>query len=235
MTMRVGIIQSNYIPWKGYFDLIREADEFVLYDDVQYTRRDWRNRNRIKTAQGVQWLTIPVDVKGKYLQKIKDTRISEAGWGRIHWQTLCHSYGRAPYFRLYRERLEQLYLGSTSAFLSEVNQAWIACICELLGIRTRITPSMDFRLTATEPSERLLEICLCSGATTYLSGPAARSYLDDTLFSQAGVDVGYMDYSGYPEYQQLYPPFDHAVSVLDLLFMTGPEAPAFLERRRHAA
>ncbi len=235
MAKTVAIVQSNYVPWKGYFDLIRRADEFVLYDDVQYTRRDWRNRNRIKTPHGTQWLTIPVDGKGKYLQKIKDTRVSDPDWGRAHWQTLCHSYGRASFFKQFRERFEQLYRTNAGPFLSDINQTWIGTICELLGIRTAITRSMDYRLTADDPTERLLEICLQAGATTYLSGPAARAYLDETPFRAAGIDVQYMDYSGYPEYPQLYPPFDHAVTVLDLLFMTGPQAPAFLERVRHAA
>src|ERR1041384_7029573 len=107
MQKMVAIVQSNYIPWKGYFDMIRGVDEFVLYDDVQYTRRDWRNRNRIKTAQGTQWLTIPVEVKGKYLQAIKETKISDPSWGRTHWRTLCHSYNRAPHFRDFQDHCRE--------------------------------------------------------------------------------------------------------------------------------
>jgi hypothetical protein len=231
----VAILQSNYIPWKGYFDLIRQADEFVLYDEVQYTRRDWRNRNRIKTPHGTQWLTIPVQVKGKYTQAIKDTRISEADWARVHWKALSCCYGSAPLFRACRETFESFYLGTPSEFLSDINRDLIERVCGLLGIRTRITQSMDYRAEAEERSARLLEICLRAGATEYLSGPAARDYLDEQLFEQAGVGVRWMDYSGYPEYPQLHPPFEHAVSVLDLLFMTGPDAGRYLERGRHAA
>jgi WbqC-like protein family len=231
----LAIVQSNYIPWKGYFDMIRRADEFVLYDDVQYTRRDWRNRNRIKTAQGTQWLTIPVQVKGKYYQTVKDTKISDPDWGRTHWRTLCHCYGNAPHFKGSQELWEPLYLGCRHEFLSDINRAWIAAICGQLGIGTRISQSMDYHLHEADPTSRLLEICVQAGASVYLSGPAARSYLDETLFQQAGIEIRYMDYSGYREYPQLYPPFDHAVTVLDLLFMVGPLAPRYLERETHAA
>ncbi len=95
-TKSVAIVQSNYVPWKGYFDMVRGVDEFILYDDAQYTRRDWRNRNRIKTPHGTQWLTVPVEVTGKYLQKIRETRISDPNWARRHWQTLKSCYGTAP-------------------------------------------------------------------------------------------------------------------------------------------
>ena len=235
MGKSVAIVQSNYIPWKGYFDMIRSVDEFVLYDDVQYTRRDWRNRNRIKTPQGIQWLTMPVEVKGKYLQAIKDTRISDPTWSRKHWQTLCHCYSKAPCFREFRELLQELYLNCRCEFLSDINRTWIDAICRLLGITTHIRQSMDYHLSAADPSARLLEICTQAGANVYLSGPAAQTYLDESLFRQAGVEVRYMNYAGYPEYPQLYPPFDHAVTVLDLLFMVGRQALAYLDRCKVAA
>jgi hypothetical protein len=235
MPKSVAIVQSNYIPWKGYFDLIRRADEFVLYDDVQYTRRDWRNRNRIKTADGTQWLTIPVEVKGKFLQRINETRISDPDWGRRHWDRLRYCYSRAPFFRLWSACFEEMYFNTATPWLSEINEAWIHCICRILGIRTRITRSAAFPREAADPSQQLLDICLQAGATKYISGPAAKAYLKEDLFHGAGIDVAYMDYSGYPEYPQLHPPFDHAVTVLDLLFMVGADAPSYLERVRHAA
>jgi len=228
-------VQSNYIPWKGYFDLINSVDEFILLDEVQYTRRDWRNRNRIKTAHGTQWLTIPVEVKGKYFQAVKETKVSDPNWGRDHWRTLSHCYGKAPFFRHFKDAFESLYLGRNDEFLSDVNHAWITGVCEIMGITTRITRSMDYRLTETDPTAKLLELCLQASASVYLSGPAARSYLDEGLFAGHGVAVRYMDYSGYAEYPQLHPPFEHAVTVLDLLFMVGPQASAYLERRRDAA
>lgn len=229
LRRRLAIVQSNYVPWKGYFDLIHSVDELVLYEDVQYTRRDWRNRNRIKTPAGVRWLTIPVQVKGRYYQKIKDTLIDGDDWRREHWASLCHSYARAPHFRELRERFEGLYLGSGERSLSAVNRSFLEAICDLLGIRTPLSWSMDYRLTALDPTERLVEVCMQAGATEYLSGPAARAYLNEEVFRRAGVAVRWIDYSNYPEYPQIYPPFDHHVSALDLLFMTGRDAPRYMK------
>jgi hypothetical protein len=221
----VAVVQSNYVPWKGYFDLIRSADEFVLYDDVQYTRRDWRNRNRIKTPDGVQWLTIPVEVKGKYHQTVRETRVSDRGWAENHLTRLRHAYGLAPFFRDYESLAVELYTEAVGLeFLCEINARFIRRLCGVFGITTRITDSSAYRLDNPDPSGRLLDICLQAGATMYLSGPAAKSYLDEDLFRKAGVAVQYMDYAGYPEYPQLHGPFEHAVSMLDLLFMTGSRA-----------
>ncbi|MDQ3674528.1 MAG: WbqC family protein [Gemmatimonadota bacterium] len=222
------IVQSNYIPWKGYFDLIARVDEFVLYDDMQYTRRDWRNRNRIKTLQGVHWLTIPVEVKGKYFQRIRDTVVSDERWAREHWQTLQHSYRRAPHFAGYRDRLADIYERAQSlGLLSEINHLFLSAVCEMLAIPTRITWSSDYRLTE-DRTERLVDICRQVGATEYVSGPAARAYMDETRFATAGITLTYMDYSGYPEYPQLHPPFEHGVTALDLLFNTGANAPTYM-------
>jgi hypothetical protein len=227
----VAIVQSNYIPWKGYFDLIRSADEFVLYDDAQYTRRDWRNRNRIKTADGVQWLTIPVEVKGKYLQRIRDTKVSDRAWAENHWTRLRHAYAKAPHFRGHEELFAGLYARAAGLeHLSTINELFIRAVCRVLGIATRITDSSAYSPDNPDPTGRLLDICRRAGATEYLSGPAAKAYLDEGLFRRAGVTVRYMDYAGYPEYPQLHGPFDHAVSVLDLLFMTGPRAAEYLNR-----
>ena len=227
----IAIVQSNYIPWKGYFDLIRKVDAFVLYDDVQYTRRDWRNRNKIKTPQGLQWLTIPVQVKGKYTQAIKDTRVDGHHWMASHWNALCYNYAKAAYFNEYRSRLEPLYLECREELLSRVNLRFILAICELLGIKTPITWSMDYP-AAEGQSERLLAICLAAGAECYLSGPAARNYLNEGLFRAAGVEVEWMDYSDYPEYRQLHGAFEHGVTVLDLILNEGPEAVRYLKRVR---
>jgi hypothetical protein len=231
----IAVSQSNYVPWKGYFDLINQVDEFVLYDEVQYTRRDWRNRNRIKTAHGPLWLTIPVEVKGKYLQKIRETTVSDPIWGRTHWRTLQHAYGRAPFFAAYKDLVEGLYLGPSPRLLSEINFAFLRAINGVLGVRTPLTWSTDFPQKETDPSLRLLEICLQAGADEYVSGPAAKAYLDEVAFRRSGVRVRWMDYSGYPEYPQLHPPFDHGVSILDLLFMQGPGSTHFMKSFRHAA
>jgi len=223
----VAILQSNYIPWKGYFDLIRRVDEFILYDDAQYTRRDWRNRNKIKTSAGARWLTIPVEVAGRYRQAIRETAVADPAWAANHWNAITHSYARAPYFSLYRKRIEELYRSCTEQMLSQVNRRFLDALCEMLGIQTRISSSAEYRLVEGK-TERLVEICRQVGATRYVSGPAARAYIDESQFAAAGLQLSWMDYSGYPEYRQLHPPFDHAVSVIDLLFNEGPNAPSFM-------
>jgi hypothetical protein len=223
----VAIVQSNYIPWKGYFDLINLADEFILLDQVQYTVRDWRNRNRIKTPQGPAWLTIPVEVKGKRHQAINEVKISNPDWNVDHWKSIAHNYSRAKHFQYYRHLLEELYAGATDRSLSQVNFRFISAICRALGIQTRLSWSMDYQAHGIK-TERLVHLCLDAGATEYLTGPAARAYLDQSLFASAGISVTYIDYAGYSEYDQLYPPFDHHVSIIDLLVSTGPEAPRYL-------
>jgi hypothetical protein len=225
---RVAVVQSNYIPWKGYFDLINLVDEFVLYDDRQYTRRDWRNRNRIKTPQGSQWLTIPVEVKGRYHQRIDETRIDDPMWAERHWKTLSHTYASAPHFAEYAEVFEALYRNARDPLLSNVNRTFLEAVCELLGIGTTLSWSSDYDVQGTK-LERLLDLCRATGTTAYLSGPSAREYIDESRFEEAGIALEYMDYSGYPEYSQLHPPFDHEVTILDLLFSTGQDATRFMK------
>jgi hypothetical protein len=223
----IAIVQSNYIPWKGYFDLMARVDELVLYDDVQYTRRDWRNRNRLKTPQGVQWLTIPVQVKGRYLQRIDETFVSDPRWGERHWATLQGWYGKAPFFARYAPLLEDLYRNTREHKLSAINRRFLQALCDELGIATPLSSSADYP-SEGHKTERLLGICQAAGATHYLSGPAAREYLEEELFAAAGIAVEWMSYEGYPEYPQLHPPFEHAVSVLDLLLNVGEDAPAYM-------
>ena len=220
---KVAITQSNYIPWRGYFDLIRRVDDIVLYDDMQYTRRDWRNRNKIKTANGLLWLTIPVDVKGKYFQAIKDTRISDPEWNRTHWKSICHAYGKAPFFAQYKDFIGQLYAEATSSFLSEINFHFLTAFCRLLGIGTAFHWSMDFQL-APGKCERLLGICKDLGATHYVSTPAAKNYMDESIFTAEGITVEWLDFSHYKEYPQMHPPFDHHVSIIDTFFNVGDRA-----------
>lgn len=225
---RVAIVQSNYIPWKGYFDLIRAVDEFILLDTVQYTRRDWRNRNRIKTAQGTTWLTIPVKVKGLFHQRICDTETEDSAWSEKHWSSLRTHYGRAPWFSHYQDRFEPLYRRPPPTRLSEINRSFLQAICDAIEIPTPIALDTDYAAGAGK-NERLLELCLQAGATEYLSGPAARGYLDEPLFAAHGIRVLFADYSGYPTYEQLFPPFDHAVTALDLLFNVGPDSQRYLK------
>jgi len=226
MTKTVAIVQSNYIPWRGYFDLINLVDEFILYDDMQYTRRDWRNRNVIKTAAGPTWLTIPVQVKGKYLQRIKDVVISDHNWASRHWRAIVHNYSRAKYFSAYREPFEELY--SSPQDDSLINHRFLTTICRMLHIETKLSWSMDYHLSDGK-TERLVDLCKQASATAYLSGPAAKNYLNEELFRQEGITVSYMDYSGYPEYGQLNPPFEAQVSVIDLIFNEGPDAASYMK------
>jgi len=228
MRKTIAVVQSNYIPWRGYFDLINSVDEFILYDDVQYTIRDWRNRNVIKTPSGPLWLTIPVAVKGKYFQKIKDTRISDPTWQRRHWATIVHSYSRAKYFAMQKELFEELYLRTDDQLLSHINHRFIVAICRILGIRTTVSWSMDYNLIG-DKTGRLVHLCQQAGATAYLSGPSAKAYLDEELFRNEGIAVSYMDYSGYPEYRQLYPPFEPRVSIIDLIFNEGLSATRYMK------
>jgi hypothetical protein len=221
---RVAIVQSNYIPWKGYFDFINCVDEFILFDDVQYTRRDWRNRNRIMGPSGPQWLTIPVQAKGKYYQAIKDTLVVDGSWRKKHWDTLRCCYSQAPYFREYKDVFEALYLEGVETHLSDVNRRFIEAVMGILGINTKLSWSMDYEVCDGK-TERLLYLCQQAEGTEYVSGPAARCYLDEDIFRGAGIAVSWMIYDGYPEYVQRHAPFEHAVTVLDLLFNCGPEAP----------
>ncbi len=224
---RLAIVQSNYIPWKGYFDLINAVDEFVLYDDMQYTRRDWRNRNKIKTPRGAEWLTIPVEVKGKYFQKINETRVNDSDWHRAHWSSIQHNYARAPHFAEQREWLRELYEGCGESLLSQINFRFIRAICERLDIRTRVTWSSDYTLVE-DRNERLIHLCRQVGADMYVSGPSAKGYMDIEAFNRAGVQVKFANYSAYAEYPQLHPPFDHYVSILDLLLNTGDHAKNYM-------
>ena len=225
----VVITQSNYIPWKGYFDQIRCADELVLYDDAQFTRRDWRNRNKIKTPNGLLWLTVPVEVKGKFSQKIKDTCVADGGWAKKHLKSIQAAYGKAKHYKEFISAIEDAYAEAAEMkYLSDINFCMISCLSQLLSITTPISRSSDYDLVDGK-TERLASICEQLGATHYYSGPAAKDYLDHAVFESRGVTVQYFDYSGYPEYPQLHGDFEHAVSIIDLLFNMGAEAISYMK------
>lgn len=224
---KVAILQSNYIPWKGYFDMIAAVDEFILYDDMQYTRRDWRNRNQIKCPQGIQWLTVPVLVKGKYLQKIRETEIDGTDWAVAHWKALAQNYRRAPHFAEIAAWLEPLYFGEAFTYISHLNRHFIEAICTYLDIKTTITNSWDYTLLDGK-TERLADLCVQAGGSEYVSGQAARTYLDEKVFSNLGVKLTWFDYAGYPAYPQLWGEFIHGVTILDLLFNCGKDSPRYM-------
>lgn len=220
---KVAILQSNYIPWKGYFDIIHDVDLFVFYDDVQYTTRDWRNRNKIKTSRGAEWITVPTD--GGREKLVCDVQLVDPRWQESHWKTLQQCYGKAPFFSSFRPVLEEVYLGQRWTHLSMLNQHLITRIAhDMLGITTKFVDSRAYSATGAKQA-RILELLEKTRASSYLSGPAAKSYIDESLFAAQGIELTWHDYTGYPEYSQFYPPFEHSVSVLDLLFHTGPDAP----------
>lgn len=224
---KVAILQSNYIPWKGYFDMIAAVDEFILFDDMQYTRRDWRNRNQIKTPQGVKWLTIPVKVKGKYYQAIRETEIDGFQWTKDHWNVLSQNYRHAPCFCEIAVWLEPLYLAEPPVHLSQLNRRFIEAVCAYLEIKTTISNSWDYSLSKGK-TERLADLCAAAGGSEYISGPSAKDYIEEAVFTERGIKLTWFDYAGYPEYPQLCGDFTHGVSILDLLFNCGKDAHRYM-------
>jgi len=225
---KIAIVQSNYIPWKGYFDLISAVDEMIVYDDMQYTRRDWRNRNRIKTPQGVQWLTVPVVSKGKYFQSIRATEIDGSEWALSHWKALELNYRRAPFFREISDWVKPIYINENHTNISDLNRLFITEICKYLNINTLITSSWDYELVDGR-TERLANLCAQAGGNEYISGPAARDYIDEEIFMAMGITLSWFEYDDYPAYQQLWGEFIHAVTILDLLFNCGKDAPLYMK------
>jgi len=223
--MNVVILQPSYIPWRGYFDQISRADLFIFYDDVQYDKHGWRNRNQIKTAQGKQWITIPVHSAGVTQGiPIKDVKIDwSKPWAKSHWKSLSISYAKAPYFRQYAAWLEAFYQRQ-DVFLADFTIDLTIALAGELGIsKTRFMRSSDIPAIDGQKTGRLIQILTHVGASHYISGPSARDYIEQDQFDNAGITLEYIQYD-YPEYPQLHPPYDPQVSVLDLLFMTGPDA-----------
>ena len=223
---RIAILQSNYIPWKGYFDLIAAVDEFILYDDMQFTKNDWRNRNKIKTPRGAEWISIPVghDIR----RRIRDVVLPNNNWRQKHWKKLESNYSRAAHFQEVATLLAPLYLQGHYTHLSALNRELIMTVCTYLGIKTKISNSWDYELPEGK-SERLAAICTQAGGTEYISGPAAQDYIDDSVFGRSGIKITWFKYEAYPEYPQLWGKFVHNVSMLDLLFNCGHQSPRFMK------
>jgi hypothetical protein len=228
--VKVVILQPSYIPWRGYFHQVDKADLFIFYDDVQYDKRGWRNRNRIKTPKGPLWLTIPVHSRGAQVERIPicDIKICwDDPWNQSHWKSIQHAYTKAPFFKRYAALLEQAY-SSTPEFLADFTCDLTISLARELGIaRTRFLRSSELIGIQGEKTARLIAILKQVGATHYISGPSAADYIEEHQFRQAGIGLEYMVYN-YPEYPQLYPPFDPQVTILDLLFMTGPDAMKYI-------
>ena len=224
--MKVGVVQSNYVPWRGYFDFIDSVDLFVFYDDLQYTRRDWRNRNRIVTAQGLRWITVPVNY-GEVSQRIDEVSIDYSqNWAKRHFNQIETNYRRAPFFQTYVDDFVGIITQRFSN-LSELNVALCKWVMQTLDIRTPTLMSRELNVTGSK-SERLVRLLQQVGGTTYLSGPSAAAYLDLALFDSQDIQVEYKGYD-YSPYPQLADPFSGEASILDLLFNTGPEARRYLK------
>ena len=225
---KVAILQSNYIPWKGYFDIIASVDEFIIFDEMQFTKRDWRNRNLIKTPSGKQWLTVPVKTKDKFHQKICETEIDGVDWKKKHLDTIKQNYSRANFFKEIYQLIEPIYCQTNHLLLSDLNLELIQSICRYLKINTKISSSSNFSL-ADKKTDRLVSLCKASGANIYLSGPSALNYIEESKFTHANIELEWFDYSKYPSYPQLWGDFEHEVSILDLLFNCGESAVNFLK------
>lgn len=217
----VGIIQPNFIPWRGYFDFIREVDIFVFLDDVKYTSQDWRNRNRLRSRSGEsQWITVPVLGSRKAL--LRDVRIDRSTrWARKHIAYLQQNYAKVPHLGLVTELLTEAY--DRHDRLSELNISLCRRILTLLEIDTPTLLSAELGCDGIK-DERLIRIVQRLNGDRYLSGPAAKAYLQPLLWAEAGIELAFKDYGGYPEYPQIAEPFDPAVSIIDLLAMTGARA-----------
>ncbi len=217
------ILQSNYLPWKGYFQLVAEADVFVFYDDVQYTKNDWRNRNRVKTANGPAWLTVPVLRTGHANQSILEARIrNDQPWRKSHRRTIEQAYARAPHSAFLTPLLDLMYDREWET-LSELNQTSIRAISAMLGLTTEFRQVETLGITDDDPTRRLVRICTALGCDAYLSGPAGGNYLETQHFDAAGVTLRYADYR-HREYPQLHGPFEHRISVVDVLAHCGPDS-----------
>jgi len=229
--MNVVILQPSYIPWRGYFDQIRRADLFVFYDDIQYDKHGWRNRNQIKTHQGKQWLTIPVHSKGVTQGiPIKDVRIDwSKPWAKSHLKSLTISYSKAPYFKGYLPLLKSMFERRDEFLAGFTIETSKLLVHELGFTSTLFMRSSELVGVEGQKTDRVINVLKQVGATHYISGPSAVEYMEPEKFEAAGITFEYMQYN-YPEYPQLYPPYDPYVTILDLLFMTGGGASGYFEQ-----
>ena len=219
----VVVLQPGYLPWLGFFDQLRRADVFVYYDDAQYDKHGWRNRNRIKTQSGPLWLTVPVLHSGPEFPKILDVGIDDrTPWARKHIASVRQAYARAPFLHRYLPELEAL-LQREWTHLVDLDLACVDLMAGWLQMQPRIERSSRLGIDGRR-SERLVNICRHFGATTYVSGDAAQAYLDVELFARHGIAVEWQRYT-HPVYPQLHGDFVPYLSALDLLLNCGDEAP----------
>jgi hypothetical protein len=222
------VLQPGYLPWLGYFDLLKKADVFVHYDDVQFDKHGWRNRNRVKGPKGAIWLTVPVLHSGRLGQSILDVEIDDRqDWRRKHLSTISQLYARAPFIDALLPRLRDIIKRAWPR-LVDLDLALIDWLAAEIGIRTprHRTSGLDI---GGDRNERLVNLCHCFGATRYLSGEAARDYLDEARFAAAGIEVVWHNYS-HPTYAQQHGEFVPYLSVLDLLLNVGEKSLSVLSQ-----
>ncbi len=227
--MKCVILQPSYIPWRGYFHQIQKADIFVFYDDVQFDRRGWRNRNQIKTPHGLQWLTIPVYSKGYQIEHTPINKIEicwDTSWNIKHWNAIKNAYIRAPHFRRYSEIIESWYTRKPELLADFVIDVTLSLAKELGLTNKTFLRSSSLSVDGSK-TDRLLAILVKIGATHYITGPSAREYIEEQKFRDFGITLEYMEYN-YPEYPQLHPPYTPFVSILDLLMMVGDDAARYI-------
>jgi hypothetical protein len=235
MSKKCAILQPNYIPWKGVFDLINQVDVFVFLDDVQFTKTDWRTRNKIKTPNDTLWLSVPVK-KTNLSTTINEVTISDDPrhfkWQEKHYRSIVQYCGKAPFFKQYDSLLEDIYLRNKWDNLSEMNIYITKLLCSVLGINTKFFTSSEMNIEGTR-DDRLINICRSLDCDFYLSGPSARNYINNEKFANSHVTLAYINYDYYRKYEQSYGDFNHFVSVLDVIFHCGNDAPNYIFSGRY--
>jgi len=225
--MIVAIHQPQYLPWLGYFDKMLKADVFCYLDTVQYKKNEWQNRNRIRTAQGWQWLTVPV--RYRYPQKIGEVGIDNTTrWRHKHLQALITHYRRAPHFERTISVFEEIYARRWES-IAELNLGVIRRLREMLGIGDKPDARASTLDCSEEPTDRLIDICRALGADTYLAGAGGAAYMDLARFEQRGVRVIFQKFE-HPVYPQVYAGFEPRLSTVDLVFNCGPESAAVIRK-----
>lgn len=229
--MKIAILQPNYLPWKGVFDMINLVDVFVFLDDVQYTKHDWRNRNKIKTSNGTQWLTVPLK-SNSIKQKIFEVEVSDkVNWSKKHYYSFLANYAKANYFKKYEFLIEDFYIKNQWKKLNELNIYTTKKISEILKINTEFIRSSELNISTQDKNQRLIDIIKYLNGKIYVSGPAAKNYIDIEKFKQNNIDIYFMNYN-YPEYPQLYGKFIHEVTVLDVIFNCGENSLKYIFQNR---
>lgn len=237
--MLLGALQSSYLPWLGYFDQIHHCDLFIVYDDLQYTHKDWRNRNRIKTPAGTAWLTVPIHHSGGRPLPLNEAQIADQTWRHQHWDSIAHNYRKAPFFGVYSPELRAPYRHPWH-LLGDLNRTLLDRIIELLGISTPVLYSSDHNLERefraaygrdADATDRIVFLCRHFSADRFLQGSAGRGYVQMDKILEAQIDLIFQDYV-HPVYRQRFEGFVPYLSIIDLLFNAGPDSLHILTRGR---